>query len=101
MDVAFDLERFRWVEEGRLEVVGRWTGLRSRRGRPVLNVGGRRVNGQVLSKRPWRAVCPYEGEADGPELDIGQIVVDLPRPHRLRRRTTSETAGPDSGELAA
>jgi hypothetical protein len=101
MDVSFDLERFRWVEEGRLEVVGRWTGLRSRRGRPVLNVGGRRVSGQVLSEDPWRAVFAYEGEADGAELEIGRIVVDLPRPRRLRRRTTSEIAVPDSGELAA
>lgn len=101
MDVSFDLERFRWVEEGRLEVVGRWTGLRARRGRPVLTVGGRRVSGQVLSDDPWRAVFAYEGEADGAELEIGRIVVDLPRPRRLRRRSTSEIAAADAGELAA
>jgi chromosome segregation ATPase len=99
MDVSFDLERFRWVEEGRLEVVGRWTGLRARRGRPVLTVGGRRVSGQVLSDDPWRAVFAYEGEADGAELEIGRIVVDLPRPRRLRRRPTTEV--PDASELAA
>jgi chromosome segregation ATPase len=100
MDVSFDLERFRWVEEGRLEVVGRWTGLRSRRGRPVLHVGGRRVSGQVLSEDPWRAVFAYEGEADGAELEVGRIVVDLPRPRRLRRRATTEGPAADAGELA-
>jgi hypothetical protein len=101
MDVSFDLERFRWVEEGRLEVVGRWSGLRSRRGRPVLNVGGRRVSGQVLSEDPWRAVFAYEGDADGAELEMGRIVVDLPRPRRLRRRPTTEGPAADTGELAA
>src|SRR3954467_15799722 len=101
MDVSFDLERFRWVEEGRLEVVGRWTGLRGRRGRPVLSVGGRRVSGQVLSDDPWRAVFAYEGDADGAELELGRIVVDLPRPRRLRRRGASEGPAADTGELAA
>lgn len=100
MDVSFDLERFRWVEEGRLEVVGHWTGLRGRRGRPVLTVGGRRISGQVLSDDPWRAMFAYEGEADGAELELGRIVVDLPRPRRLRRRATSEIPA-DAGELAA
>jgi len=99
MDVSFDLERFRWVEEGRLEVVGRWTGLRGRGRRPVLTVGGRRVGGHVLSEDPWRAEFEYQGEADGAELEVGRIVVDLPRPRRLRRRATTEV--PDASELAA
>ncbi len=104
MDVSFDLERFRWVEEGRLEVVGRWSGLRGRRGRPVLNVGGRRVAGQVAAEDPWRAIFLYDGDPgamDGAELELGRIVVDLPRPRRLRRRATTEGPAADSGELAA
>jgi chromosome segregation ATPase len=64
-------------------------------------VGGRRVSGQVLSDDPWRAVFAYEGEVDGAELELGRIVVDLPRPRRLRRRATSEVPAADTGELAA
>ena len=38
-EVAFELERFGWSEPGRLEVVGRWSGLEGRRlGRPVLRL---------------------------------------------------------------
>ena len=38
-EVAFELERFAWAEPGRLEVVGRWSGLEGRRlGRPVLRL---------------------------------------------------------------
>ena len=38
-EVSFELERFAWSEPGRLEVVGRWSGLEGRRlGRPVLRL---------------------------------------------------------------
>ena len=38
-DVAFDVERFEWTAVDRLEVRGRWTGVRGRRFmRPSLNI---------------------------------------------------------------
>jgi hypothetical protein len=101
-EVSFELERFGWAEEGRLEVIGRWSGLRGRRvGRAALTVAGRRLSalpgGQMAAPgEDWRAVFAYDGDpADvaGAELEIGRsIVVDLPPPRRRRRRpATGET----------
>lgn len=101
-EVSFDLERFGWVEDGRLEVIGRWSGLRGRRvGRAFLTVAGKRLSalpgGQMAAPdEPWRAVFAYDGDpADvtGAELEIGRtLVVDLPPPRRRRRRhATGET----------
>ena len=45
-EVSFELERFEWTADDRLEVVGRWNGVRGRRiSRPALTVeaGGRRT----------------------------------------------------------
>src|SRR3954447_10336483 len=101
-EVSFDLERFGWVEDGRLEVIGRWSGLRGRRvGRVVLRVAGRRLpalagGSPPAADEPWRAEFAYDGDpaaVKGAELEIGRsLVVDLPPPRRRRRRPgTSET----------
>jgi|GEM_PF-3877020 len=98
-DVSFDLERFGWTEEGQLEVVGRWSGLRGRRSpHAALHVAGRRIAPAAgveppVAGEPWRALFPWPGGAaaiDGAELELGRtIVVDLPAPRRRRRRVPS------------
>ena len=61
--VSFELERFEWVGDDRLELVGRWAGLRGHRFlRPTLDVevgGERRRMLAVLEHKPWAA---EEGE---------------------------------------
>ena len=95
-EVAFELERFAWDGASRLEVVGRWSGLRGRRlARPVLTVqaGGRRHRLPALPEppagtddadAPWRAAFAWErdpGEIAAAELEVGRsLVVDLPVP---------------------
>ena len=127
-DVAFELERFGWSEPGRLEVVGRWSGLEGRRlGRPVLTVeaGGQRrrltamPGGQLGTGGEWRATfaCDDDPESiSGVVLEIGRrLVVDLPPPRRrratadpslerlheerLRRETAEATLAERDGEL--
>jgi hypothetical protein len=100
-EVGFELERFGWTAPGRLEVIGRWSGLQGRRlGRPVLtlDVGGQRRRLTALpgghlapsESGQWRAAFAFEGDPEdviGAELEIGRrLVVDLPRPRRKRRR---------------
>jgi hypothetical protein len=92
---GFELDRFQWSEDDRLEVEGRWFGVRGRRFvRPVLTVqvgGGRRRLLAVLEHKPWMAdegtawiaAFPWEGshEAVGDaELEVGALTVDLPPP---------------------
>jgi hypothetical protein len=101
-EVAFELERFGWSEPGRLEVVGRWSGLEGRRlGRPVLTVeaGGRRrrltalPGGQLASSGEWRATFACDAAPDAITavvLEVGRrLVVDLPPP-RARRRAAAD-----------
>jgi hypothetical protein len=94
--VDFEVERFGWTSGDRLEVTGRWFGVRGRRFvRPVLNVqlpGGRRRLIALLEHKPW---APHEGEAwiaafswegeqagvEAVELEVGpSLVVELPVP---------------------
>ena len=103
-DVSFELERFGWASEDRLEVAGRWIGVSRRLARPtlVVVVDGRRRRLRTLpgawgsSSEGWEAAFAWQGgpvELDGAELEVGRsIVVDLPRPRRLRRSTTAESA---------
>jgi hypothetical protein len=97
-EVAFELERFGWSEPGRLEVVGRWSGLEGRRlGRPVLTVeaGGHRrrltalPGRQLTGSGEWRATfaCGDDPESiTGVVLEVGRrLVVDLPPPKKRRR----------------
>jgi hypothetical protein len=97
-EVAFELERFGWSEPGRLEVVGRWSGLEGRRlGRPVLTVeaAGRRhrltamPGGQLTGAAEWRATFACDDDPasiTGVVLEVGRrLVVDLPPPRRRSR----------------
>ena len=69
-DVSFELERFEWTADDRLEVVGRWNGVSGRRMfRPALTLevsGGRkhRVTGSAETdgdpEAPWRASFAWE-----------------------------------------
>jgi chromosome segregation ATPase len=93
-EVSFELERFEWTADDRLEVVGRWNGVRGRRiSRPALTVdaGGRRqrLSGSQESEEPWTASFPWSGDdIAGAELEIGRtLVVELPPPRRRRRRS--------------
>src|SRR3954462_10445118 len=95
--VTFEVERFEWVDSNRLEVAGRWYGLRGHRFvRPVL-VGQAAGDGQrrllaVLDHKPWAAedgdewiaAFPWEGEPlelTSAELPVGASPgVDPPLP---------------------
>src|SRR3954447_22910547 len=100
-DLSFELERFEWAGDDRLQVVGRWQGLKGRRlARPGLYVdveGGRRRLSAVpgggapsSAGERWTAAFPWPHgvvEIDGAELEIGRsLVVELPPPRRRRRR---------------
>ncbi len=58
-DVTFEIERFEWAGDGRLELAGRWHGLRGHRFlRPTLDVavdGERRRMLADLEHKPWAA----------------------------------------------
>ena len=95
--VTFEVERFEWVDGDRLEVTGRWYGLRGHRFvRPVLVVQAahdeqRRLLA-ILDHKPWAAedgdewiaVFPWEGEPlelTAAELAVApSLAVDLPVP---------------------
>ncbi len=104
-EVGFELERFSFTAPGRLEVVGRWSGLEGKRlGRPVLTVEAgdlrRRVTalpgGQFTpsSTGEWRAAFAYDGDPEavtGAELEVGRrLVAELPRPRRRRPQPAAE-----------
>jgi hypothetical protein len=100
--VTFEVERFEWVDGDRLEVSGRWYGLRGHRFvRPVLVVQAaddqRRLLA-VLDHKPWAAedgdewiaAFPWEGEPvelTSAELAVApSLAVDLPVPRVPGRR---------------
>ena len=94
---TFEVERFEWVDGDRLEVTGRWYGLRGHRFvRPVLVVQAaddeqRRLLA-LLDHKPWAAedgdewiaAFPWEGEPlelTAAELAVApSLAVDLPVP---------------------
>ena len=87
---GFELDRFQWSGDDRLEVEGRWFGVRGRRFvRPVLTVqvaGGRRRLLALLEHKPWTA---DEGATwiaafpwDGPHDDVGDGRARGRRAHR-------------------
>ena len=94
--VTFEVERFEWAADDRLEVVGRWFGLRGHRFlRPTLDVevgGERRRMLAVLEHKPWApeegeewiAVFSWTGERaklDDAELTVSpDLAVQLPLP---------------------
>jgi len=101
-ELSFELERFEWVGDDRLEVSGRWQGLTGRRlSRPVLTVeaDGRRrrltalPGGQLPAKgsdEPWRATFAWShglADIESAELEVGRnVIVELPAPRRRKRR---------------
>jgi hypothetical protein len=109
-ELTFQLERFEWVASDRLELAGRWDGLRGRRiAPPVLafEADGRRhrlraMPGGQLDER-WRATFAWDGrpvEIDRAELEVGRtVVVDLPAPRR--RKSADRPAEPLEERLAA
>jgi hypothetical protein len=109
-ELTFQLERFEWIASDRLELAGRWNGLRGRRiAPPVLafEADGRRhrlraMPGGQLDER-WRATFAWDGPAidiERAELEVGRsLVVDLPRPRR--RSSADRPAEPLEERLAA
>lgn len=93
---SFELERFEWTAPDRLEVTGRWRGVRGIRFlRPTLDVeadGERRHLLAVLDHKPWSAedgdewvaAFPWRGEQvdpTGAELAVTpNVIVTLPAP---------------------
>jgi hypothetical protein len=94
--VAFEVQRFEWTSPDRLELVGRWFGLRGQRFlRPTLDVqvdGERRRMLAVLEHKPWApeegrdwvAAFTWRGEPgnfDDAELTVSpDLAVQLPAP---------------------
>jgi hypothetical protein len=99
--VAFEVERVAWPSPDRVEVVGRWFGVRGRRFiRPTLNVevdGEQRRLLAVLDHKPWAVedgrdwVAAFEWRGDrvdltGSELTVGpDIAVELLPPGEKHR----------------
>jgi hypothetical protein len=110
--VVFEVDRFEWTEGDRLEVTGRWYGLRGHRFvRPVLTVeaddGSRRMLAVLDHKpwaaddgEPWVAAFPWEGDPvamAGAELAVApSLAVDLPAPRApgQRRKKPASAARP-------
>jgi hypothetical protein len=109
-EVVFEVERFEWTESDRLEVTGRWYGLRGHRFvRPVLTVeaddGSRRMLALLDHKpwaagdgEPWIAAFPWEGEPVGvaaAELAVApSLAVDLPAPRAPGQRRKKSAGAP-------
>src|ERR671915_18103 len=81
--VSFEVERFAWIDGGRLEVVGRWYGIRGLRFlRPTLDV---EVDGQprrmlaLLEHKPWAAddgrewIAAFEWAGEPAELAAAEL----------------------------
>jgi hypothetical protein len=108
--VAFEVERFEWTSPERLELVGRWSGLRGHRFlRPTLDFevdGERRRMLADLDHKPW---APEEGQdwiaaftwkgdpahLDEAELTVSpELAVQLPAPGGSVAKGTAKAAGP-------
>src|SRR3954453_8135462 len=111
--ISFELERFEWASPDRLEVEGRWHGVRRRlpRATLVVEVAGERGRPRALpdtgavSPERWVAAFPWEGELPvlpGAELEVGRgIVVDLPRPRRSKARGVAAVAAGPTAPIQA
>ena len=83
--VTFEVDRFEWASDDRLEVVGRWFGLRGHRFlRPTLDVevrGERRRMLAVLEHKPWAAeegeewVAAFAWTGEQTKLDDAELTV--------------------------
>jgi hypothetical protein len=82
--VSFEVDRFAWVD-GRLEITGRWYGIRGRRFlRPTLDVevdGSPRRMLAVLEHKPWAAddgeewVAAFEWNGEPVPLAVAELAV--------------------------
>ena len=113
--IGFEVERFEWTQDDRLEVTGRWYGLRGHRFvRPVLEVQAgdeQRRMLALLEHKPWAAddgeewiaAFPWEGvpvELTAAELAVApSLSVDLPMPQVPGART--KVAPPPEGPVPA
>src|SRR5690349_17774435 len=95
-ELGFELDHFEWIADDRLEVSGRWYGVRGRRFvRPVLTLradGRRRRLIALLDHKPWSAAEDEawtaafawrgeRGEVTNARLEVApDIVLDLPAP---------------------
>jgi hypothetical protein len=109
-EVVFEVDRFEWIEDDRLEVTGRWYGLRGHRFvRPVLTAeaddGPRRMLALLEHKpwaaddgEPWIAAFPWEGEpAEIADVELAvapSLAVDLPAPTVPGRRRKPAASAP-------
>src|SRR5262249_33536239 len=108
-EVVFEVDSFAWVKDDRLEVTGRWYGLRGHRFvRPVLTAvapdGSRRMLALLDHKpwaaddgEPWIAAFPWEGdplEMADVELAVApSLAVDLPAPKPPGQRRKAAATG--------
>jgi hypothetical protein len=115
--VTFEVERFGWVSDERLEITGRWSGLRGHRFlRPTLDVevdGRHRRLLALLEHKPWAvddgeewtAAFPWQGEplqVNGAELAVGpDLAVELPRPAGGRPASGDDDSRSSAELLAA
>jgi hypothetical protein len=106
--LTFEVERFGWVADDRIEVAGRWFGLRGHRFlRPTLDVevdGRHRRLLALLDHKPWAAeegdewvaAFGWHGEPaqlEGAELAVGQdLTIELPAPSGGRAPSTTPPA---------
>ncbi len=114
--LTFEVERFGWISDDRLEIAGRWSGLRGHRFlRPTLDVevaGRHRRLLALLEHKPWAvddgeewvAAFPWQGEPlqlEGAELAVGpDLAVELPPPAG-GRPASADHASRSSAELLA
>jgi hypothetical protein len=115
--VAFEVERFEWTSRDRLELVGRWSGLRGHRFlRPTLDVqveGERHRMLALLEHKPWApeagrdwvAAFTWRGEPanfDEAELTVSpDLAVQLPTPGGAVEHGEVHAATPAADRLPA
>ena len=115
--VAFEVERFEWTSRDRVELVGRWSGLRGHRFlRPTLDVlvnGERRRMLADLEHKPWApkdgqdwvAAFTWRGEPanfDDAELTVSpDVAVQLPTPGGSVEHDEAQPATPTKDRLPA
>jgi hypothetical protein len=109
--VTFEVERFEWAADDRLEVVGRWFGLRGHRFlRPTLDVevrGERRRMLAVLEHKPWAAeegeewVAAFDWRGERATLDDAELTVSPDLAVQLPLPEASEDDAPAAQAVAS